>query len=573
MGAGVVRREGSAPTAAGQTATPAPWLKRFGPGVSGALMWFLPYFALALSLQWRAGAYQSGFGTYPDEPSHFVTGLMVYKYLTGWFGSSPMAFAERFYAHYPAVGFGHWPPLFYTIQALWGVPFGLSRTSALVLMAVMAAVSAALVSYSVRMRYGRVYGAVFGVLFVVLPIVQLHTAAIMAELPLTVFSFATVLAFVKLVEKPTKWQAWVCGLCLAAAILVKGDGWALLAIPVCAPFLTEHPYRFARKWGWITLAPVAVICVPYMLLTINLATDGFERLSPSWTFIEWALYRYAGDHVRIVGYPLMILALIGAIVTVLRPLLARRAGDAVWILNSIMIAAVFFFHALVPTSLEPRKIFMSIPSLLLFSAAGVKYLSDLVGAVWRIPKYAYPVSVGVLVSVLSLQQPASLIHRNMGPAAQAVLDSPTLDRSAVLVGSTAFNESEELSFVAELAAREKADFHHAIIRAGKFLADSSWMGTDYKLRYTDPKEVHALLDAIPVSCAVLYVGKARPDSHARLIKDVLMENAGEWNLIHSQPSAPGKIEVFALRTPSQGPVRLPQIDLHRKLGRSISAEF
>jgi hypothetical protein len=536
-------------------------------------LWFLPYFALALVLQWRGGAYQSGFGAYPDEPSHFVTGLMVYKYLTGAIGSSPMAFAERFYAHYPAIGFGHWPPLFYAMQALWEVPFGLSRTSALVLMALLAAVCGTLVFYSLRMRCGSIYGAVFGFLFVVLPIVQLHTAAVMAELPLTVFSFATVLAFVKLLENPTRGRALACGLCLAAAILVKGDAWALLAIPLFTPFLTQQPLLFAKKWGWVTVAPVAGLCIPYMLLTIGLATDGFERLSPSWAFIRRALYQYAGDHVRIVGWPLMILALIGAIFTLLRPLFARRAGDAVWILNSIVIAAVYLFHVLVPTSLEPRKIFMSIPSLLLFSAAGLKYLSDLAGSRSWIYKYGYPVAAGLLVSLLSLKQPWSQAHRNMGAAAQAVLDSQTLDRSAVLVASTGFNETEELSFVAELAAREKANFHHAVIRAGKLLADSSWMGTDYKLRYTDPEEVHALLGAIPVSSAVLYVGKPRPNSHARLIKDVLLENAGEWKLIDSQPAGPGKIEVFALRTPSPGPVRLPQIDLYRKLGRSISAEF
>src|SRR6266568_1036104 len=77
----------------------------------GALLFFL----LVVTLQYRNGAYEKGFGAYPDEPAHYVTGLMVYKYVTTAFGTDPMAFGERFYAHYPAVAFGHWPPLFYLI--------------------------------------------------------------------------------------------------------------------------------------------------------------------------------------------------------------------------------------------------------------------------------------------------------------------------------------------------------------------------------------------------------------------------------------------------------------------------
>jgi len=278
---------------------------RFAIAGTTALLSGLPYFALALALQWQGGVYQTGFGTFPDEPSHYVTGLMVYKYLTSALGMNPMAFAERFYAHYPAVGFGHWPPLFYALQAAWGVAFGLSRSSVLVLMAAIASVCSVLISQALWKRVGRVYAAAFGVLFLVLPMVRSHTGAIMAELPLTLFTFGAVLAFGKLLESPSQIWAWACGFSLSAAILVKGDGWALLALPVCAPFLAERPAEFARKWIWITLVPVAVLCVPYMLLTIDLATDGFEQNAPSWAFAQKALYQYAAGHIRLVGIPLM----------------------------------------------------------------------------------------------------------------------------------------------------------------------------------------------------------------------------------------------------------------------------
>jgi hypothetical protein len=158
---------------------------------------------IAFGLQCRNGSFGSGFGSHPDEAGHYVTGLMVYKYVMTSLGTGPMAFAERFYAHYPVVAFGHWPPLFYILQATWGLLFGLTRTSALVLVAVLTSLVSTLLYHAVRTSLGRPYAVLCAVLFPLLPIVQLHTSSVMAEVPLTVFAFATALAFASLIARPT----------------------------------------------------------------------------------------------------------------------------------------------------------------------------------------------------------------------------------------------------------------------------------------------------------------------------------------------------------------------------------
>src|ERR1700680_1452483 len=84
------------------------------PGLAVPAILFL---FLAIALQYAAGAYRAGFGAYPDEPAHYVTGLMVRDYILHAVGRPPMRFAENYYLHYPAVAFGHWPPVFYVIQA------------------------------------------------------------------------------------------------------------------------------------------------------------------------------------------------------------------------------------------------------------------------------------------------------------------------------------------------------------------------------------------------------------------------------------------------------------------------
>ncbi|SRR6056297_1101626 len=84
--------------------------------------WYLFIFLWLLSLITTAQIQAGGFGAemyHPDEPAHFVTGVMVTEYLRGAEFTAPVEFAEAFYLRYPKVAFGHWPPLFYFVQAAW----------------------------------------------------------------------------------------------------------------------------------------------------------------------------------------------------------------------------------------------------------------------------------------------------------------------------------------------------------------------------------------------------------------------------------------------------------------------
>ena len=111
-------------------------------------MKFLPllFLAEALLLQWLGGAYASGFGGHPDEAAHFVSSVMVHDFLVHPGAGQPMAFAQQFYLHYPKVAIGNWPPLLHGVLAVWYLLFGVSRASALVLMAVFAAATAGLMA-------------------------------------------------------------------------------------------------------------------------------------------------------------------------------------------------------------------------------------------------------------------------------------------------------------------------------------------------------------------------------------------------------------------------------------------
>ena len=78
---------------------------------------FFVFLAFAASLQALSGAYCADFAGNPDEAAHYVTGVMVRDYLAAVPWQPPMTFARNFYSHYPIVAIGHWPPMFYAVQA------------------------------------------------------------------------------------------------------------------------------------------------------------------------------------------------------------------------------------------------------------------------------------------------------------------------------------------------------------------------------------------------------------------------------------------------------------------------
>ena len=71
-----------------------------------------------------------------------------------------MAFAEGYYLHYPKVALGHWPPVFYMVQAIWMLLLPPSRATAMLLMALVTTTTATMLYYTARRSLGSVAGVV-----------------------------------------------------------------------------------------------------------------------------------------------------------------------------------------------------------------------------------------------------------------------------------------------------------------------------------------------------------------------------------------------------------------------------
>src|SRR5262245_34562546 len=97
------------------------------------------FFAVAVFLQTLGGAYRAELTGYWDESAHLVTGIMTVEYLRTFPPVFPVHFAKEFYIHRPMVAIGHWPPMFYVLEGFWFLVVGVSRSSVLLLMALISA--------------------------------------------------------------------------------------------------------------------------------------------------------------------------------------------------------------------------------------------------------------------------------------------------------------------------------------------------------------------------------------------------------------------------------------------------
>lgn len=120
---------------------------------------------------------------------------------------------------------------------------------------------------------------------------------------------------------------------------------------------------------------VVVCCSPTTWLTSKTTRDGwaqqFTQVSLLLSLVSQALARSSHDH------RLTLASRICWALCVIRPFLSAATVEHLWASNVPALLSVLLFHAIVPTSMEPRKIFMPIPSFLLFAAAGVRSVMEL----------------------------------------------------------------------------------------------------------------------------------------------------------------------------------------------------
>ncbi len=504
-------------------------------------------FALAVLLQYLSGAFHTEFGAYPDEPAHYVTSLMLREYITGPHPVSPLRFAEAYYHHYPKVAFGHWPPVFYIVQAFWMLVFSASRVSVRLEVAFTTALLALSVWSEFRRWFRSRWALLCAVLLVCLPIVQCSTDQEMAETLLVFFCFWSSIYFVRYLESAKRSDSLWFGLCFSLAVLTKGSGWLLTLVPPIALVLTRRFDRLWRPSFWAGILLIGALCLPWQLATLHSAERGWTAGSdPSVGYTLSALAEFLGILVSFVGPILSVLVAIGIAVEVLVPVFSR-AVSAMPAVMFALIVADWVFHALVPAGVEDRKMILAVPGLIYFLFAGGFWLADrlpVAGSLRRWRRGLVAVSAGIVFAAQVFAiTPAE--HYGYLEASQFVVSEKRFDKSTMLVSSGSIGEG---LFISEVAMREPRP-RKIILRATKELAKVDWTGTHYESFFSNPAELLQYLRKAHVDAIILDTYQTpTPFPHQQLVERTIGEDPSGFKLLGTFPGhanhAAGLVKVY-----------------------------
>lgn len=520
-----------------------------------SIMMFIFIYLVVLFFQCEEVAFTNEFGGHPDEAAHYVTGLMVSDYLSSVFNNAqdPLTYAKNYYYHYPKVAFGHWPPVFYIMQGGWSFIFGSSRISILLLIGLMTSLLGFTIYKTICKFIDQKIAMVAGIAFISLPLVRQYSGMVMAEIPLSLLSFLAVLFFFQYLEKEKTRDALLFSLFSIGAILTKGNALALALLPPLAIAFSGHFHVVKLPGFWVSGLLVAVICGPIYYLTFSLAQDTWAGSSSSFAYALECLERYPESLFRTLGYFLSIFSLLGFALAFIGPLIKYKI-DAFWATIGAYAIGVFVFHMIVPSSIEARNMIMLLPALILFAAFGILSLIKFLNSM-RTSKHGKGVIIifiGILIFGEAYGKNYTTRFSGFKSVSNQIVNHSFANdiKRAVLIVS---DSSGEGMFIADMAMKGEK-FGHVVLRGSKVLAESDWIGKNYRSLYHDPDEVMAYLYGIPVSFIVVdhSYHQERDSLHFVVLKKMLVQNPGIWkrigryNMIRRGVEYPDSIELYII---------------------------
>ena len=508
---------------------------------------FSALFLVVVVLQNLSGAYQAEFGGYPDEPAHYVTSVMVRDYLAGGKFSAPMQFASNYYKAYPKVAFGHWPPLLYAVQGVWMLVFSESRASVLIELALTTTIAAFLLFLIAARHFGTGAGVLSSFLLVCLPIVQAYSDEEMAESLLLLTGFAAVIYFYRYLETKRWHHSMWFGIFCSLAILTKGNGWALALVPPIAIVLTRNFAVLKKPSLWIPLPIVAVLCLPWQILTLEMAHRGWVGgEGPNLKYTIDSLWQFAVLLCGLPGWAIAALAIWGIWLRVIRPASFGRVKPFDAVMFALLIS-IWVFHAVVPAGVEPRKMVNALPAVILFALAGGQWIAkriSLVRALKLTPAWSSPLLAGFVALLFTVQTFAIPREQHYGftEAGRYIEQRPDLNNAVILVSSERDGEGLLISELMMQDARPD----HLILRANKMLSVSDWNGNVAKEFCHTPGDIMEFLKRENVRAVVMDTYPPRVHyRHNDLILQAIRDYPASFNL--ASTFGAGMVQIYDVK--------------------------
>jgi hypothetical protein len=482
----------------------------------------VPALLLALYAHARVGSRLFGETLWSsDEPAHFATGVMAYDYLRHSLGSNPFQYAANYYIHYPKIAIGHWPPVYYAVQACWYFFFPVSPQGGKLL---SIAVAAAIAVILIRKMRDAAWGIAAAAVFLALPVVQDQTWHVYSDLLTAFFVLlaATELAVWLDGQKQMRRLGWFA-LWAAAAILTKGTAWALGPSALIAPVLTRRMACFRNPRFFVFGAGTLLLAAPFYALSSKVGMGYIH--SP----VQFATHASSGGRwlavrgLLAVTVPLLVLAAGGMLRAIWNRW--RRADSSALttlalVMGSIVLGQLAMLFAS-PLTFESRAYLPSCPALAFLAAYALREAALM--AV-RFSKWLVLIPAAgatMLAANCGILDPDSV--RGYAEAASVIPYRP--QGYVILVSGDSATEG---AIITERLWHERRP-SDIVLRASRVLAESDWNEAWYRTLFSTADQVVAYLQTVPVRFIVIdTAAKERP--HDRLLQEALRGDPDKFPL-------------------------------------------
>lgn len=329
-----------------------PW-RRFTGGDTTMLLLLI---GAALTVQLVTRAFTAGFFGHPDEPSHYVTSLMVNRFLEDPF-RNPLQFAIDYYTAYPKVAVGHWPPFGYVVQALWMRFAGTGRIPVLILEGLMAGTAAFVFYRLLRPVLSRWMAMAAAALWLLNGATSRSYREVMMDIPVALLCLLALASFRAYMLRPSAAYSLGFGTFMALALITKANAVLLVLFPLFWVI-------FARRWEllrsrhfWLAAVPPALIAGPWYAIVGHfffynaagwMGVPGAQGAAPNF---QWSVWWVTG------GLALLIIAVLGAAAALVR----RDIDASFW---GAALASCFAANTVVRAMGEPRHLLVAFAALI-----------------------------------------------------------------------------------------------------------------------------------------------------------------------------------------------------------------
>jgi len=332
-----------------------------------------------------------------DETRHIMNGVFMRDLLVDRPLAHPLTYAYEYYAKYPAISIPHWPPLFYFVEALLFLIFGISVwASRLAILGF--ALLGAYFWYRIAERYGpRSRALLAAFVFCMLPTVMVFESVTMLEIPQVALCLGAIFFWLRWVENEHAGDLWALAGFVVAALLTSQSS-IFLVVFLGLDFLLSFRFRLLRTGqAWAALLASVGIVLSWYLFSFRALTLSYQRaVGQEFQHVvnRWNLIFYARKLPEQLGLVLLVFACIGIAWSVSRGA-SRYRFLLLWVVSAYLCFTLI-------QEKESRHIFIWLPPLVYFSLLGIEALLPRGRWVW--PAYA-AIGLYFLVGAVRFQRP------------------------------------------------------------------------------------------------------------------------------------------------------------------------